>query len=226
MGIPPLFPLSYLGTSTPIPYALEPGDSPTTSDFQFNIPTVWVDSDNYKAWIILGRPQKTAKWSLFSGPNGAVLEFTVPSGTSPVYPSDGSVAFTAGSGMTITGGTNTIAFSATGGSYSWNSVATSTQTVAAQNMYVVDNGSTLVTFSLPASGSLGDSFGLVGYSSGGWAISLSSGQSIIFGSDSITTSLSSSIQSNTVFISCIVATSGGNTIWKVMNCMGNLTYVV
>ena len=52
----------------------------------------------------------------------------------------------------------------------WIDVITSSQAIIADKNYVVNNGSTLVTFTLPITAAFGTSIQISGFSSGGWTL--------------------------------------------------------
>ncbi len=111
-----------------------------------------------------------------------------------------------------------------GGGITWNDQTSSPVTMVANNAYVVDDTSNLVTFTLPATAALGATFQIAGYSSGCWTITVASGQIINFGSmpTTVTTgSLSSTNRYDQVTITCVVA----NTTFVVTSSVGNLTVV-
>jgi hypothetical protein len=101
----------------------------------------------------------------------------------------------------------------------------STVTMAVNNAYLVNNGATLVTLTLPTTATLGDKFQVVGTSSGGWTIAQNSGQTINFGNVNTTTgtggSLSSTNRYDQISLMCNVA----NTGFVVTSSVGNITYV-
>lgn len=102
--------------------------------------------------------------------------------------------------------------------------ATSSVTAVAGGTYVMDNGASLVTITLPTANVIGDRFTIVGGSSGGWTIVYSTGQSIIFGSvtTTVTTgSLSSSNAGDNITLMCTTT----NTGFTVLGAVGNITYV-
>jgi hypothetical protein len=107
---------------------------------------------------------------------------------------------------------------------SWTNVATSTKTLANDNNYITNNGASLVTYTLPTVSPQGSVIRVVGFSSGGWTINYSSGQSIIVGSLSTTVtsgSLSSTNQNDVVELVCTVA----NTTFTTIAGVGNYTIV-
>lgn len=97
-------------------------------------------------------------------------------------------------------------------------------TLAASRRYNCNNGAVLITFTLPAVAAIGDTFIIVGGSSGGWTIVEAAGQIINLGNTptTITTgSLSSTNRYDAVTITCITA----NTTFAAYGLMGNLTVV-
>jgi hypothetical protein len=110
-------------------------------------------------------------------------------------------------------------------SATWNDVAAATQTLAANNGYVSDDGATPVTFTLPATAALGSIIEVAGKGSGGWTIAQLAGQQINFGNRQSTLgvggSLSSTNQYDYVKLLCITA----NTTYNVIGGVGNITVV-
>jgi hypothetical protein len=64
----------------------------------------------------------------------------------------------------------------------WVHVTSNTQTMSSNKGYVIDNGASLVTLTLPSTSAIGDQINIVGRSSGGWKVVYTSGQSVIIGS--------------------------------------------
>jgi hypothetical protein len=101
----------------------------------------------------------------------------------------------------------------------------SSVTMAAGNQYYINNGSTLVTLTLPSTAAQGDTYVIVGGSSGGWKVGQNSGQQIHLNSTATTTgtggSLASTNQYNCINIKCITA----NTTFVVFDSNGSITVV-
>jgi len=134
----------------------------------------------------------------------------------------GSTTITAGTGITVTPGANTITIAASGG-LSWVDVTGSTQAMVENTGYIADNAG-LVTLTLPSTAAQGTVMWVAGNGAGGWTIVENAGQSINFGSDSTTVtsgSLSSTQTYDVVQLLCVVA----NTKWNVITSMGNITIV-
>ncbi len=109
-----------------------------------------------------------------------------------------------------------------GGGFIWNDVTTGSATAAAGNAYAADSAS-LTTISLPASPAFGNTYRVLNINTGGWTIVYSSGQSIIYGTATCTTtsgSLSSSAAGDEVTITAISA-----TVFYAYSTQGNLTVV-
>lgn len=101
---------------------------------------------------------------------------------------------------------------------------TSSATLVNNNKYIVNNGASLVTFTLPASAALGDTYIIVGGSSGGWKINVASGQTLHLGSSTTTTStgsLASTNQYDCIYVTNVTA----NTTFTAYNIIGNITVV-
>ncbi len=95
----------------------------------------------------------------------------------------------------------------------WNTVTTSTISMVANNGYIINCVSGLVTLSLPAVSAVGDELILLGLSSGKYTITQLAAQQIIIAPNTTTPgiggSLSATNQYCAVTLRCMVA----NTIW-------------
>lgn len=108
---------------------------------------------------------------------------------------------------------------------SWINQTSSPVTIVPDRKYLVDNGASVVAFTLPATAAFGTQIEIAGFSSGGWTLAQAAGQSINFGSKATTTgvggSLASSNQNDYVKLVCVTA----NTTWNVIGSIGNITIV-
>lgn len=214
-------PLAYDGIRA-IPYITKTF-APTTSNYQFDVPTIWTDTSAGDAYILVAKPGSVANWVLMASNTGDISAIDTPDGNT-VTGLLGVVDFLDGTGMTITGSGNAVTFNASGGGFTWNTVTTTTQTLVSSNAYIANNAG-LITFTLPSTADVGDSYAIVGYGAGGWALAQNILQSTIFGKLITTTgisgSLASTIASNFIFITCIVA----DTVFKITDSGGNITVV-
>lgn len=214
-------PLAYEGAIA-VPYIIR-NYAPTSANNTFNVPTLWIDPADELAWILLGKPLGVADWALLASAAGDITGILTPDGNTAT-PVSGLVDFLEGSGMSITSSGNQITFNSTG-SMAWNGVTTSPQTLVAGNGYVVDDNSSQVTFSLPATADFGSTYAITGLSFAGWTISQRSGQSIIVGEHTSMTgtggSVTSDNQYDTIFLLCV----DENTTFKATSWSGNLTVV-
>jgi hypothetical protein len=100
-----------------------------------------------------------------------------------------------------------------------------TQALVPNNVYVTNNGSSLVTYSLPLVAPEFSVIEIVGKSLGGWSILQNAGQNIQFGNKSTTVGTGGDISSTNQFdyvkLICITA----NTTLSVIGSIGNLTIV-
>lgn len=137
-----------------------------------------------------------------------------------------AASLTAGSGITITPGAGTITIASSesaGGGYTWVDQTTTSVTIAAGTGYIADNAG-LVTFTLPLTATIGDSFAIVGKGAGGWTLVENATQLIHFGTavtTATTGSLSSSNQWDCIEFVCVTT----NTTFVVRTSVGNITYV-
>jgi len=134
-----------------------------------------------------------------------------------------AATLTAGLGVSIANGSNSITIASTGGGFNWTDATNASYTVSAQNGYIADRSS-LVTFTLPTNNALGDTINIVGKGSGGWTIVYTTGQFIQFGSSATTTTtgnLASSNQFDCCELVCTTA-SASAPIFSVVTSIGNL----
>ena len=136
-----------------------------------------------------------------------------------------AATLTAGTGISITNGAGAITISSSGAGFTWNTVVGATQTIVAANGYVANDSGGQVVFTLPATGTVGDTFQILGMSSAGWSIHQNASQYIQFGALATTTgtggSLTSSNQYDSLTVTCVVTNNG----WQVSTAIGNLTIV-
>lgn len=131
---------------------------------------------------------------------------------------------TQGSGIAITNGAGSIQIATTTGGLSWVTVTGATQTIAPNTAYIANNAGGIVTFTLPATANVGDTFVIEGLSASGWTLIENTGQLIHFGAavTTVTTgSLSSTNRYDCVTVNCVVA----NSTWTVRSVIGNLAVV-
>ena len=137
-----------------------------------------------------------------------------------------AATLTAGTNISISNGNNSITISATGsGAFTWNNQASSTVTMAINNGYIINNGASLVTLTLPATAAQGSTFQVVGTSSGGWTIAQVAGQSINFGTSTTTTGTGGSLSSTNTYDSVELVCTTANTTFQVIKPVGNITVV-
>lgn len=134
-----------------------------------------------------------------------------------------AATLTAGSGITITNGSNSITIASTAGGLMWTDSTGSTQTLAVNNGYITDRGAG-VTYTLPASGALGDMIKIVG-KLGIATITPNANQQILIGSTSGTVGVTGTCVANNVgdCIELICITSGASTVWRADSVIGTWT---
>lgn len=110
-----------------------------------------------------------------------------------------------------------------GGGFAWVNVTGTTQTVSASHGYISDNAGT-VTFTLPASSTIGDVFRIVG-NTGGWILAQNALQQVLFGSGSTTVGTGGSLASTNAgdCIELVATNTSSSSTWRVNNSIGNIT---
>lgn len=151
------------------------------------------------------------------------LQFTTNAGI--VVPAANNVNVLGGMGATTSGSGSTITITVSSAGFTWNVVtsATNPNALVAENGYI-PKGAGAVTFVLPATAAVGDSFFIAGYGNL-FTVTQNAGQSIRFGSQTTTVgvggSLTATMVSDTVELLCVTA----NTEFKVIDSIGNLTVI-
>lgn len=135
----------------------------------------------------------------------------------------GSTTITAGTGITVTPGANSITIANSAVGMVWSEVTGTSANMAVNNGYIANNGA-LVTLTLPDTAALGSVIEVVGKGAGGWRIAQNAGESIRWNEASVTTSgvtgyLESTDDHDYVKILCTTA----NTVWTVLASKGNIT---
>lgn len=135
-----------------------------------------------------------------------------------------SITLTAGTGISLSQSGTNIQISASGEGFSFVSVTSGSANMVSDTIYQANFGS-LVTLTLPVTSSLGDFISVSGFGSGGWKIAQNSGQNIIVGDATTTTTtgyLASTNQYDGIQLYCAVA----NTTWQnISGAQGNITIV-
>lgn len=135
----------------------------------------------------------------------------------------GTATITAGAGISVTPGANTITIAAVGmGAFTW-SVITANQTAVVENGYFCNKAGTLA-LALPAASAVGDEIIVTNENTAlGVQFTQAAGQQILIGNTNTTLgatgTLTSSAVGDTLTIVCKVA----NTIWRVTDMVGNWT---
>lgn len=139
--------------------------------------------------------------------------------------SPAAASLTAGTGITITPGSNSITIAATAVSgITWNDVIGTTQTLAANNGYNCTNVG-LTTCALPATAAKFSYIHVIATTAAGWKITQSAGQQIQFGNLATTLGAGGSLQSTAIGDSVLLLTTTANTTWFVLSATGNITIV-
>lgn len=130
---------------------------------------------------------------------------------------------TAGVGIAVTNGAGSIEISADNAGFVWTIIATGQ--IATDNNGYFTNDAGVVTVTLPAISSVGDTFQVAAMSAGGWTIAQGAGQQIRLGNTTTTLgaggSLASTAQGDWITCICSVA----NTNWIAYANQGNITIV-
>lgn len=133
---------------------------------------------------------------------------------------------TAGTNIGISNGAGTITINCTATSgLSWNEVTGTTQAAAVDNGYIANNGA-LVTITLPATATVGQTIRVLGLGAGGWKIAQNASQYIRWDESIVSTTgaggyFASTDDHDAVELLCTVTNNG----WSVLSSKGNIDVV-
>ncbi len=169
--------------------------------------------------VLLGE-NNSAIVATTAGSNGQVLL-----GSSAADPAFGTL--TTSTGIAFTTGAAALAIDVKTGGYAVVDQNTSSVGVAVQTMYVIDNGASLVTLTLPATAAQGTVFKVIGSSAGGWKIAQNASQKIVASGNTTTTGTGGSLSSTSAndCVELIASVGGANTVWTTASSSGTLTFV-
>ena len=112
----------------------------------------------------------------------------------------------------------------------WVNVTAATQLISPSTGYVTDFA-TQVTYTLPAVGTFGDVFRIVGGVNGAasapWTLAQNALQQIVFGNKSTTIGIGGSITSTLQYdgIEAVCIVGGASTVWQIIDSVGNFSVV-
>lgn len=147
--------------------------------------------------------------------------FTANSGTAT--PSSNNLNVLGGGGIQTAGSGATLTVAVSGGGFTWTDVTGGTQTIAVQNGYLTDNAGG-VTYTLPATASIGDTFIIVG-KLGLATITPNANQQLLMGSSSGAVGATGTAVATNVgdSITFVCSTSGASTKWRASSWVGSWT---
>ena len=132
----------------------------------------------------------------------------------------GTATITAGSGITVTPGANTITISSIGAGLTW-SVITANQTAAVENGYFCNKAGTLA-LALPAASAIGDIIEVTNENTAlGVQFTQAAGQQILIGNTNTTLGATGTLTSSAVGDTLKIVCKTANTIWRVLDMVGN-----
>lgn len=135
----------------------------------------------------------------------------------------GTATITAGAGISVTPGANTITIATTNG-IAWTEVTGTSQAMAVDNGYIASNAG-LVTLTLPATAVVGDRIRIAGKGAGGWRCGQNAGQTINFGNTATTAGVAGYIDSTNRYDALELLCITANTTWVALSSVGNLNVV-
>lgn len=158
---------------------------------------------------------------LTAGTNGQLLVGST--GAQPAF-----ATTTTSTGIAFTTGAGTLAIDIKTGGFAVVDQNSSSVNMAVQTMYVIDNGSTQVVLTLPATAPQGSVMKIVGSSAGGWKIAQNANQQIVQNQNASTSGVNGSVSSTSKnnCVELIASVGGASTVWTVASSSdGPLTFV-
>lgn len=136
----------------------------------------------------------------------------------------GTATITAGTGISVTPGANTITIATIGGGFAW-SVITADQTAVVENGYFCNKAGTLA-LALPAASAIGDTIEVTNENTAlGVQFTQAAGQQILIGNTNTTLGATGTLTSSAVGDTLTIVCKTANTIWRVTSMVGNWTPV-
>lgn len=137
-------------------------------------------------------------------------------------PAAGTIS--AGTGVSISNGNNSITINAVGSGLTWTVVTGAAQAMTSNNGYIANRAGT-VAFTLPTTSAVGDVLAITGINTAtGWSLAWTTNQQVFFGTSTTTVTTGSLASVNirdTIYIVCVIA----NLTWNVVSSIGNITCV-
>lgn len=236
IGIPSSNPLDYTGPQQNIaPIRFFPR-RPTTTDKKYRVGQLVIIGKNPSSgsegdiWYLSRfNSSGDAIWvELLSGAASPGIDsVTTDDGAPEVEPDvNGNINILGGAGIVVSGQGpgDTVTISATGFGMIWSVISSATQAITIQNGYFANRGAG-VTFTLPATAEVGDTFSLSAINAGGWTLAQNAGQTIHFGNQDTTTGVGGSLATTAIGDTITVVCSVQNTDFVVISSIGNITFV-
>lgn len=233
-GIPYQNPLRYTGPNANLVPIVVFSREPTITDVKYRIGTVVIigkdpsSGTTGELWYLSEfNSSGQAVWlQLLTGAASPGIDsITTDEGAPAVEPDgNGNVNIVGGTGINVTGQGpgDTVTITATGVGLTWNVVTGGTQAITASNGYFANNGGG-VTFTLPATATVGDFFAISGINAGGFTIAQNGGQNVRMGNQITTTGITGSLASAAIGDSVYIVCYATNNNFIVLNSMGNIT---
>lgn len=169
--------------------------------------------------VLAGLVQSSSA-GLLSSSNGTSGQVMIGGGSAPVW-----AALTAGAGIGISNGANSITLTAAGSGILPTIEVLSTSASAAINTTYITNNASRVVITLPTVAAQGSVIMIIGKGSGGWRLAQNAGQTIYFGLLQTLLGILGSVTGlnarDVVQVRCITA----NTEWQVVSYIGTLTII-
>lgn len=217
-----LFPYLGVRAKTP-PDLIKQTRNPTTSDYQFQIGTLWVNTTGVDSFQLVGISGQTATWVSLGGGTTQIATLTGDTGGA-ISPTAGNINILGGTGASVAGSGSTLTVNVVGGGMK-TTVVTANTPMAVNTAYVANKAGTAAVMTLPAVAAVGDVVRVSGLGATSYSIAQNAGQSIHLDATTSTVGVGGSVTPTSRYqsmeILCIVA----NTEWTILYTSDAVTIV-
>ena len=164
----------------------------------------------------------TAAGSTVTFDADASVPTSFPTDSGTATPAANALSIVGGSGISTSGSGAVVTVNSSGGGFAWVEVTGVSQAIAVNTGYIANNAGS-VTFTLPATAAIGDTFKILGKGAGGWSIAQNAAQTIRFLADATTTGVTGTLTPTEALATTQIICVTADTDFIVDTASGNFT---